>query len=280
MQSVRDDITAELFDELRTEVRGLDYDTRMTELWRASFAENVLAAIHYLDRDAPESLVEAPAAALAYARAAAQRDIPLSGLVRAHRLGHGLFLDVAMQYVSVLAAGEQVSAIIELVNRCGRFIDLVADQLIDAYEHEHDRWLSRRRGLQQQWVAEVLAGTPVDIPRAERVLGYPLGGAHIAAVAWADSEVPTDEVVGLFDQVRCVLAAELGADSGSVTSSLMVPTDEREARFWFSTTRTPTLPPRGFAWRVKQRGSGLLWPAAGSGRGCVASGRLRIRPTE
>ncbi|MXI80952.1 amidase [Mycobacterium tuberculosis] len=81
MQLIRDDFISELFDKMKAEIRGLDYDARMADLWRASITENFVTAVHYLDRDTPQSLVEAPAAALAYARAAAQRDIPLSGLV-------------------------------------------------------------------------------------------------------------------------------------------------------------------------------------------------------
>jgi DNA-binding PucR family transcriptional regulator len=42
--------------------------------------------------------------------------------------------------------------------------------------------------------------------------------------------VPTGDVVALFDQVRALVAGELGA----VGRALMVPTDEREARLWFS----------------------------------------------
>jgi DNA-binding PucR family transcriptional regulator len=230
MNMIRDEFIAELFDDMKAEIRGLNHDTRMMNLWRASLTENTVAAIHYLDRDTPALLMEAPAAALAYARASAQRDVPLSALVRAHRLGHARFLEVAMQYASLLEPAQRAPTIIELVNRSARLVDLVADQLIVAYEQEHDRWLSRRSGLQQRWVSEVLAAAPVDIRRAEKVLRYRLDSAHIAAVVWVDSAVPTRDVVGLFDQVRSLVAAELGL----VASSLMVPTDEREARLWFS----------------------------------------------
>ncbi|CAM2902435.1 hypothetical protein BST27_11105 [Mycobacterium intermedium] len=235
MDKIRDEFIDEVFEMMKSEIRGLNYDTRMNELWRASITENFLAGIHYLARNEPSSLIEAPAAALAYARAAAQRDIPLAPLVRAHRLGQARFLEVAMQHASVLEPVRQAATIIELVNRGNRLIDLVADQLIIAYEEEHDRWLSRRSGLQQQWISEVLAGAPIDVARAEKGLRYRFGGRHVAAVVWVGADVPTVDVVRLFEQVRSLISDELDP----VISSLMVPTDEREARLWFSSVRTP-----------------------------------------
>jgi DNA-binding PucR family transcriptional regulator len=230
MDMIRDEFIAELFDMMKGEIQGLNYDNRMIDMWRASLTENVLAAIHYLERDVPTALLEAPPAALAYARAAAERDVPLAPLVRAQRLGQARFLEVAMQYVSLLEPDQRVPTITELVNRSSRMIDLLADQLIVAYEQEHNLWLSRRSGLRQQSVTEVLAGTPVDVQRAEKVLRYQLDGLHLAAVVWVDAAVPTGDVVALFDQVRCLVAAEL-CRAGD---TLMVPTDEHEARLWFS----------------------------------------------
>src|SRR5262249_19298062 len=160
MNMLRDDFIPELFDTMQAEIRGLSHDARMLDLWKASLTESFDAGIDFLERGMPEHLPEAPAAALAYARAAAQRDVPLSALVRAHRIGHARFLEVAMGFVSLLEPAQRVPTITDLVNRAHRFIDLVADQLTIAYEQEHDRWVSRRGGLEQRWVSEVLAGGP------------------------------------------------------------------------------------------------------------------------
>jgi DNA-binding PucR family transcriptional regulator len=52
---------------------------------------------------------------------------------------------------------------------------------------------------------------------------------------WVDATVATRHVVELFDQVRSLVAAELGAAG----RSFMVPTDEREARLWFPIKTPP-----------------------------------------
>jgi DNA-binding PucR family transcriptional regulator len=233
MNLIRDDFIEKLFDELKAGLPGLHHDTRMLALWKASVTESLVAGVHYLERDAP--VLEAPASALAYARASAQRDIPLSALVRNHRLGLARFLDVAMQYVSLLPSQQQVPTLIELVHRAGKFVDLVADQLTVAYEQEHDRWISRRSGLQQRWVSELLAGAPVDVGRAEKALGYRLEGLHIAAVLWVDAAVRTRDVLALFDEARSLVAGHVGP------RSLMVPTDDRETRLWFSPAPGPAV---------------------------------------
>jgi DNA-binding PucR family transcriptional regulator len=234
MAMIRDDFIPDVFEMMKAEIRGLNYDARMLDLWKASLTESVDAGIDYLDRGLPEYLLEAPEAALVYARAAAQRDVPLSALVRAHRIGHARFQQVAMGFASVLEPAQRVPTITELVNRTNRFIDLMADEITMAYEQEHDRWVSRRGGLQQRWVGELLSGRPVDVKRAEKALHYRLDRLHLAAMLWLDDAVISRDVVALFEQVRSVLAAEVGA----IGRTLMVPTDEREARLWFS-VRTP-----------------------------------------
>jgi DNA-binding PucR family transcriptional regulator len=240
MNALRDEFIPDVFEMMQAEIRGLNHDARMLDLWKASVTESFDAGIDFLARGMPDHLPEAPAAALAYARAAAQRDVPLSALVRSHRLGHARFVEVGMGFVSLLEPAQRVPAITDLVNRSNRFIDLVADQLTIAYEQEHDRWVRRRGGLEQRWVSEVLAGGPVDIKRAEKATRYRLDGLHIAAVLWVDAAVATRDVVALFDQVRSLVATEVGA----LGRSLMVPTDEREARLWFSVQMPPKERPR------------------------------------
>jgi DNA-binding PucR family transcriptional regulator len=230
MQLERDQFIAELVKVTRAEIRSLDHDARMVDLLEASITENVVAAIHFLEHQGPDEAVEAPTAAIVYARALAQRDVPLSALIRAYRIGHARFLDAAMQYAAALGPQRSVPVIVELVNRSAQWVDRITDQVGVAYEQERDRWVSSRSGLRQQWVSQLLDGGPVDISRAEEALAYRLDGVHIAAVAWPDAAVATRDAVTLFDQARALIAAEVGA----VGRPLMVPIDEREARMWFA----------------------------------------------
>lgn len=225
----RDEFIADLVTTTRAQIRALDHDIRMGDLLHASITENVVAAVHFLERGGDEDDVGPPSAALAYARALAQRDVPLSALIRAYRIGHGRFVDEAMAVLATRSPELTLPAAMELVHRSARWIDRVCDQVGVAYEQERDRWVSSRSGLRQHWVNEVLAGAPLDIGRVEEALDYRMDCWHVAAVMWPDRAVATRDVATLFDQARSAIAAQLAAGG----QSLMVPTDEREARLWW-----------------------------------------------
>ena len=137
----RDPFTVELIEVTRSQIPLLDHDARMVDLLAASMTENVGAAIRFLEHQAPDEAVEAPAAAIAYARALAQRDVPLSALIRAYRIGHARFVDAAMRHLATRESDQTPAAIIELVNRLARWIDRITDQVGVAYEQERDRWV-------------------------------------------------------------------------------------------------------------------------------------------
>jgi DNA-binding PucR family transcriptional regulator len=233
----RDELIAEVSWAIRAQIRAMDRDARLADFLKASNTENVVAAIHFLERGYQDEEVVAPQAAIVYARVLArQGDVPLSALIRAYRIGHSQFLDAAIRYATALTA-DRSPVIIELVNQTARWIDTVCDQVGVAYEEERDRWVSSRSGLRQQWVSQLLDGAAVDISRAEDVLQYRFDGVHVAAVVWPEPAVSTAEAVTLFDQVMALLTNEFGAGG----RPLMVPTDEREVRMWFSVPANAVL---------------------------------------
>ncbi|WAC89533.1 helix-turn-helix domain-containing protein [Mycobacterium sp. Aquia_213] len=230
MDRIRDDFIAEVFEEIKAENRDLNYDAVMVDLWRASLTDSVVAGIQFLAQGATAEWLEAPAASVAYVRAAAQRDVPLSVLVRAHRIVHSRFLEAAIRFVALVEPARQVPTVVDLVSRSASFVDAVADQLTVSYELERDECGSAPGGRQPLAVGEMADNIPVAAQVADSVLTYPLGGVHIAAALWVDEAVPVHDVAAAFDRVRRALGAAVGAVNGT----LMVPTHDREARLWFA----------------------------------------------
>lgn len=228
MDRIREDFIAEVFEEIKAENRDLGYDAAMLDLWRASLTDSVVAGIEFLAKGATDDWLEAPAASVAYVRAAARRDVPLSVLVRAHRIVHSRFLEAATRFVALVEPARQVPTIVDLVSRSASFVDAVADQLTVSYELERDECVGDRGGRQS--ADEARDNIPVAAQVADSVLTYPLDGVHIAAALWVDELVAPAEVVASFDRVRRAVAAAVGAVNGT----LLVPTQDREARLWFA----------------------------------------------
>ncbi|WP_128643039.1 PucR family transcriptional regulator [Rhodococcus opacus] len=237
MLSRRDEFIGDLLSVTRSQIHALNLDPRLRGLLEASVTENIVAAVHFLENDTPEEDLEAPTAAIVYARTLAQRDVPLSALIRAYRIGHARFLDASMRYAVEMDGGSSSATIIRLVNRSAQYIDRVCEQVGLAYEQERDRWVGSRSGLRQQWVAQLLDGAVTDIRQAEEALDYSLTGTHVGVDAWADPTVSPHEAVTVLDQLRSLLFPVLGA----VGRPLMVPTDEREVRMWFSVAGTAEI---------------------------------------
>lgn len=229
MSVAREEFTAKLFEETLVEIGTLDNDERMRGLLEASIDENIVAGINFLERgaDAVEEVV-APSAALTYARNLAQRDIPLSALLRAYRIGHARFLDVALPLISTLDDVDPVALGAALVRDAAAFHDRLCDQVGAAYEVERDRWVSSRSGLRQQWLTAVLQGNRVDTRQAERHLDYTFDGLHVALTLWPESEVPGLEGPKLLEETVGTIHRGLSARG----RPLVVPNDEREVSVW------------------------------------------------
>ena len=83
LASVSGFIRASLEEDI-PELRG---EARIVELLGASVEGNVDTVLHALRHDIAVDRVEAPTAALEYARRLAQHGVPVNALVRAYRLG-------------------------------------------------------------------------------------------------------------------------------------------------------------------------------------------------
>lgn len=170
--------------ELRlTELRG---DARLLELLGASIEGNVDTILHTLQHDIATDRLEAPAAALEYARRLAQHGVPVNALVRAYRLGQTTFLDRALTELgnTDLDATLRLDVAHRIVSVVSDYIDWISQQVVDVYEHERERWLTTRTNLRTVRVRELLSEEDASTVTSDSEFGYSLSQHHLAVILW------------------------------------------------------------------------------------------------
>jgi DNA-binding PucR family transcriptional regulator len=179
--------TAIILRLLQDEIPELALDAQGIELLGASVGGNVDTVLHAMRYGIDVQRVEAPTAAMEYARRLAQHGVPVHGLVRAYRLGQRRMNELVfaeakatdMEPTARLAVLEKMSATMFA------YIDWMSQQVVEAYEEERERWLENQNSLRALRVREILAAkTPVDVDAASTTIRYPLRWHHLAVVAW------------------------------------------------------------------------------------------------
>jgi hypothetical protein len=224
------EVTREIWQLLTDDIPALRGDDIVEKLLDASIEENVTTVLHMFEHGMERDRVDAPAAALEYARRLAQRGVPIVALVRAYRVGHGRFLERCVDELArrsddaALTAGV-VSRMLEV---SFRYIDRASEQMISAYQHERDQWLLTQTAVRAARVRSVLGREPVDIDATEGALGYRLRQHHLGAVAWVTEPANGSEGLTRLERLGTV-AARIVGNRGR---PLFVPRDEALAWIW------------------------------------------------
>ena len=218
------DLASGMRGSLELQIPELRGDERITELLGPSVEGNVDTILRALRYDIAVERVEAPTAALEYARRLAQHGVPVNALVRAYRLGQRLMNELVFTEVRALDISEQMrySVIEAITATLFEYIDWISQQVVAAYEDERERWLENQNSVRALRVREILAAAkPVDVDAASRSIRYPLRWHHLALVLWYP-EASTDgqELAGLQRFLR-----ELGEAAGAGAGSLFVAAD-------------------------------------------------------
>ncbi|WP_211768069.1 PucR family transcriptional regulator [Kutzneria sp. CA-103260] len=207
-------------------------DEQMVGLLAASVLENVQTAVHLFQHNMDPANVEAPAAALEYARRLAQRGTPVVDLVRAYNLGQTLMLDHALgEGIKHIDDAALLGTMIRhVMTVSATLIDRVIQQAVTAYEEERNHWQLNRSAMRAVKVRALLDDTQTSTREAEAALGYELSGTHLGLVGWCrdrDSPVGRDVldqlgpvVDRLADRLRCA------------SEPLMVAHDENTVWVW------------------------------------------------
>ena len=138
------EVTLDLRELLAASIPELDGDTGTVELLGASIEGNVAAIAQMLTRDIPVQRLVVPAAATEYARRLAERGVSVNALARAYRVGHDRLLSWALQEIGTVTADRELAVLVtrRLVGATFGYVDRIGEQVVLAYEQEHERWLT------------------------------------------------------------------------------------------------------------------------------------------
>jgi len=227
------ELATDIRDLIQHDIPRLDGDTLLTSLLDASVEENVATVVHMLRHGIVTAHVEAPTAALEYARRLAQRDIPATALIRAYRVGQARFLRHCIDELLYQTQGDHIEGTSTqwMVEHVSDTLDRVVEQVIAAYESARERWVHNRSAVLIMRVKSVLAGENVDVKAAETALGYRLLQRHLGVVVWVDSRTSADH-----DPLERLgrVASALAVAAGSQQPPLFVACDETTAWAWIA----------------------------------------------
>ncbi|WP_082612768.1 MULTISPECIES: PucR family transcriptional regulator [unclassified Nocardioides] len=232
----RVELTAYLVGQFGERIPELPKDPTLVELLDGSSGANLENLAHLLRGHMPISEVQAPAAAVEYARRLAQRGTPPSALLRAYRLGQQLILrwayDEIARRVADPALALQTTQL--LTETSFEYVDAVSEDVIVAYQDERERWLANRSAVQRETVDALLRGERLDLTATEATLGYRLRQHHLGLVLWT-----TGAEAGLAESER--LLTRLGQRVGAGGHALFVPRDRDTAWGWLPIGRSAEI---------------------------------------
>ncbi|TQK69643.1 MULTISPECIES: CdaR family transcriptional regulator [unclassified Nocardioides] len=221
---------AELTDELvrafGERIPELPKDPALVELLHGSSGSNLETLAHLLRGHMPVSEIQAPAAAVEYARRLAQRGTSPSALLRAYRLGQQLVLAWATEEIEARVGDPllalQTSSL--LTQTSFEYVDAVSENVVEAYQEERERWLANRSAVQRETLEALLRDERLDLAAAESSLGYRLRQHHLALVLWT---APGAGDLAAAERTVVAIAERLGAGH-----PLFVPRDRETAWAW------------------------------------------------
>jgi hypothetical protein len=232
------EMTGELVNLYEKELSQLVHDDeRMVSLLSASVYQNLETALQIFQHGIDPTRVEAPAAALEYARRLAQRDTPVVDLIRAYYLGQTAILDYAFEECCRQVDDPDVLGAMmrRMLTVTFAFVDRVSQQVVSAYQEERDRWLFNRSAVRTARVRALLDGDGslldidgVDVDATEAALGYRLRGAHLGIIAWHTSDAYAGDALGALETLAVDLMKRVQGDG----RPLFVPRDESSAWVW------------------------------------------------
>jgi len=198
------DITRSLQQHVLTEVSEFRDDTQLAQLLKDSVEQNVDTVFTAIRHGIPIENVEPPTAALEHARRLAQRGVSANALIRSYRLGQQKLLNIVLDEVRAtdLDPRRSLDVFQQITTTTFSYIDWISQQVIAAYQAEHDRWLETQNTTRTVRIRELLDAEVVDADVVSTEIGYPLRRVHLAVVASYPQTHHGDELVRMQRFVR------------------------------------------------------------------------------
>lgn len=236
------EVSQDVWELVTAEIPQLRGDRIILDTLKASVEENVATLLHGFENDMPLDVVDGPAAALDYARRLAQRNVPISSLVRSYRLGHFRFLQWCLDELRRQGPDEDVcTATVRLMLELSfGYIDRVSERVTEVYQLERDRWLLGQTAVRAVRVREILAEKHVEADSAESALGYRIRQHHhVGLILWLPRRPLGGEGLARLDRLTGRIAEKVNCS----TEPLFAAREETLAWAWL-----PFRSPRGLSW--------------------------------
>jgi hypothetical protein len=181
-------VSEDVYEVILREIPELRADKPVLALLTSSVHSNVGTCLQIMQHQIDLSAVQAPAAALEYARRRAQRGTPLTALLRAYRLGHTCFSDWVLKELAQQADDAQMitATTLSMSKIVAGYVDQTSEEIVAAYTRERENWLRNRSAAQAARIRDLLSGERINVSTTEATLGYRLRQYHVGVVSWAD----------------------------------------------------------------------------------------------
>jgi len=223
-------VSRDVYQVIVREIPQLDKDQPLLALLGSSVDSNVNTCLQIMQHQIDLSAVQAPAAAVEYARRLAQRGMPLAALLRAYRVGHACFSDWLITELARQASDAQMitATTLSMSRIVSGYIDQTSEEMVAAYTQERESWLRSRSAARAARIRDLLSGARVDLRAAEAILGYRLRQYHAGVVCW------TDDASGAVDNITRLERAvrETAEQVAGSSDPVFIPCDEWSAWAW------------------------------------------------
>ena len=223
-------VSEDVYEVILREIPELRADKTVLALLTSSVHSNVGTCLQIMQHQIDLSAVQAPTAALEYARRRAQRGTPLTALLRAYRLGHTCFSDWVLKELAQQADDAQMitATALSMSKIVAGYVDQTSEEIVAAYTRERENWLRNRSAAQAARIRDLLSGERINVSTTEATLGYRLRQYHVGVVSWADDTAAAVDNITRLERAISHVAGKAGCSGDPI----FLPRDVSTAWAW------------------------------------------------